>query len=81
MKQLLLISITLMLLFVVVCPLTPTPTAVVNGKIASHLHPMAVVVASLAVVFISRYFVISQSDEVVTQGAHDVLQLTCVRLC
>jgi len=83
MKQLFVISIAALLLFVVVCPLTPTPTALVNGKVQLlQIDHAAVVVSCLAPIVIFRQLsILIHSDEFVTQGASQVIELTCARLC
>lgn len=83
MKRFFLISMLAVLLFVVVCPLTPTPTAVVNGKIQSLLpHPVAMLAACLAALLtLKKISILAASSEELTHGTYDVVDLTCVRLC
>ena len=83
MKQLFIISIAALLLFVVVCPLTPTPQALLNGKVQfQQLDHAAIVVSCLAaIVILSRLSILVHSDEFVTRGVSQVIELTCARLC
>jgi hypothetical protein len=84
MKSLVAISAVFVLLFVVVCPLTPTPTAVVSGKTqqAPQMHvlalPMMFAVKSppLSQLIISQF-----QDQAERLVSADVLELTCTRLC
>ena len=73
------------LLFVVVCPVTPTPTAVVTSR---HSAPVTVVTVALAVVLpslvlvTSTFFQLQSSVESrETFAPLTVLNRTCVCLC
>lgn len=71
------------ILFVVVCPITPTPIAVLDGK-AHAVHTPAVVIASVAVIMLPRLdapaWLPSYEGAPATSGA-SLLDMTCTRLC
>ncbi len=82
MKRVLAAFVGLLLFFVVVCPITPTPIAVVGGK--AQVQMPAVAVVSIVFTTASRLdaplWTVS-SDPVARLSSTDVLDLTCVRLC
>jgi hypothetical protein len=81
-KPLVTIAVGFLLVFVVVCPITPTPTAVVGGK--AHVQAPAVAAASIIFTTTPRLdgaiWTVS-SDPVPLLPSADLLDLTCVRLC
>ncbi len=82
MERLIAICAGLVVLFVVVCPITPTPTAVIGGN--AQLHAPAVAVVSI--VFTSaprldRSFWTGAPDLLPVISSSDRLDLTCARLC
>jgi hypothetical protein len=81
-KRFLAIAIGLLLFFVVVCPITPTPIAVVAGK--AQVQVPAVVIASIVFTTAPRLdapvWTVS-SDPVPLLSSTDLVDLTCVRLC
>ncbi len=82
MKRVLAAFVGLLLFFVVVCPITPTPIAVVGGK--AQVQMPAVAVVSIVFTTASRLDVplwTVASDPVALLSSTDVLDLTCVRLC
>lgn len=68
------------LLFVVLCPATPTPTAVVKNQtvLILLLAPIAALLwkPTLAVFFNAEGTLFDQHD-----SGHSILELTCTRLC
>jgi hypothetical protein len=77
------ISIAFILLFVVVCPFTPTPTAVVSGKAHfPQMHAVELTVLLLAAVLTPGLVFVSQLPDhphgLISTG---ILDLTCTRLC
>ena len=82
MKRMAVITMGLLLLFVVVCPLAPTPTALTYGK-AQPVHITLVAIAVLAFVSLPRleHFLSGISSDRVTPTSSDLLDLTCARLC
>lgn len=82
MKQILAIIAALIVFFVVVCPITPTPIAVLGGK--AQVQTPAV--AAISIVFTSsprleRLLVPVSSGPAPLLPTTDLLDLTCVRLC
>lgn len=81
-KQLVTIIAGLVLLFVVVCPITPTPVAVIGGK--AQVQMPAAAVASIVFTTPPRLYRPTwtvSSDPVPLLFPTDVLDLNCVRLC
>lgn len=83
MNRLVTIFVGAIILFVVVCPFTPTPVAVVNGK-APAAHALAVPIALPAVVPVPRvetpvWAIALERTPNVMGGS--VVDLTCSRLC
>jgi hypothetical protein len=75
------LAAALLVLFVVVCPYTPTPTAVVKGK---RVQPQWLVmfVLSLAMVFNwSATALVSTPLPAWEKRSADLIDLTCNRLC
>ncbi len=75
-----------LLLFVVVCPLTPTPIAVVTSPGSAPVHGLvaAIVVALpvLATVFVFAFAEFRTGSHIrPTSSSVRVIDLTCVRLC
>lgn len=83
MKQLLTLLTACLLLFVVVCPITPTPIAVPGGKAQAAQSPVvAVAIAALpGPVRSERTAWSALSFEVPSASAVDVVDRTCARLC
>jgi hypothetical protein len=82
-KQFIAILAGCMLLFVVVCPITPTPTAVPGGKAVSVQVP---ILALVAVVILlpsnsERPLWNSLPHEVLSASSVNIVDLTCARLC
>ena len=74
----------LLLLFVVVCPETPTPITVVSaqGTLASPLVALAVGTAFALAVATEEVSALSVAASQVPLPSHaSVIELTCVRLC
>jgi len=70
------------LLFVFMCPATPTPTAVAHGK-ALDLASHAVVLAAVPVApqVPSEWAALAEFNDVGRLSSRDLRQLTCQRLC
>ncbi|MEO6120487.1 MAG: hypothetical protein ABIP12_07350 [Terriglobales bacterium] len=68
------------LLFVVLCPATPTPTAVVKNQSTLVLLLTAVVLLLWAPTVQSFLDPAGLPDEPYASG-HSILELTCTRLC
>jgi hypothetical protein len=83
MKWFLAISIATVIFFVVVCPLTPTPVAVVSGKLHSHqTHAATPVLLLLAAASAPTLLVVCYvRDRFEPTVSAKVLELTCARLC
>jgi hypothetical protein len=82
-KQFLTILAAFVLLFVVVCPITPTPLAVPGGK-SQTVQVSVTAVAFVAVVLLVRPehpLWIANSFEASNAVPVDVVNLTCARLC
>ncbi len=82
MKQFVVILAVVVLFFVVVCPMTPTPIAVAGGK--AQVQMPAVAVASVVFTTSPRLDVplwTVSSVPVSVPSSTDLLDLTCVRLC
>jgi len=70
------------LLFVFVCPQTPTPTAVAHGKsldLASHAVVLTAVPVTLQTS--SEWAALAAFNETGRLSSRDVRELTCQRLC
>ena len=83
MNRLLTIFVGSIILFVVVCPLTPTPIAVLNGK-APAVHAPVISVALSAVLPTPRIEApewTSAFERTPNVIVGSVLDLTCSRLC
>ncbi len=82
MKLLVAIFVSAVLLFVVVCPVTPTPIAVLGGNV--HVHTPAIATASFVFAAMPRLDIaVSKlpSESSPPALSADRLDLTCVRLC
>ena len=83
MKQFLTTVACCVLLFVVVCPITPTPIAVPGAKAQSVQIPV-VAVAAMAVVLpfhSERQLLNTVSFEISGVTSVNIVDLTCARLC
>lgn len=82
MKRFLAILAGCILLFVVVCPITPTPIAVPGGKVQS-VHVATVAVAAIVIVFPfnSERTLWNASSFDIPSGSANIVDLTCARLC
>ena len=83
MKQFLTILAAVILLWVVVCPITPTPVAVLSGN-APAVHAPVLLLAIAAVAPLPRAEIITgahrpRGEAVAMSGS--VVDLTCARLC
>lgn len=82
-KRFLTAFIGTIILFVVVCPITPTPIAVLDGKTA-HVHvpfaPVALLAVSVAVT-VERGIPAATPDGAPALPAGCLLDLNCTRLC
>ena len=83
MNRLITIFVGAIILFVVVCPFTPTPVAVLNGK-APAAHALAVSIALPAVLPVPRVEMpvwATALERAPTLTGGSVVDLTCSRLC
>lgn len=82
MKRTGVIAMSILLLFAVVCPLAPTPTAVIHGK-AQPVHITLVAIAVITIVAFAslEHFLPGISSDRITPMSSDLVDLTCVRLC
>ena len=84
MKQFLTALIGCIVLFVVVCPITPTPVAVLDGNAHQTIHAPLVSIDAVAIVTLPRLeqaaWTVLPEIAPVTIAA-DVLDLNCTRLC
>jgi hypothetical protein len=72
----------LLLMFVVVCPLTSTPTAVANGKMHSlHADAIAVVMAHVDLRRPPIGATTPANEIQYNANVSEVVELTCSRLC
>ena len=80
---LLAMATALLLLFVVVCPLTPTPITVVSAKgtLPAPVVALAVGTAFALTAAVERMAVLSAASHPPLLSHASVLDLTCVRLC
>ncbi len=82
MKRFLTMVAVCVLLFVVVCPITPTPIAVPGGKAQAAQAPaIAVVAIALVLPERSEHPLWTSTFELPGAMSIDVLDLTCARLC
>ena len=83
MKQFIAILAGCMLLFVVVCPITATPTAVPGGKAVSVQVPITALVAVMVLLPSNSEHPLwnSSPHEVLSAGSINIVDLTCARLC
>lgn len=83
MKPFIAILIAFVIFFVVVCPFTPTPLAVVSGKTNSH-HTQAIIPALMFLTAASAPTLIVIAgvvDRVEPSISTEAVDLTCARLC
>ena len=83
-SALLAMAIALLLLFVVVCPETPTPITVVSAQGTLAASPVALVVGTAFALAMGTERVLalcSASSHLPLPSHTSVLDLTCVRLC
>jgi len=76
-------TIGAIILFVVVCPLTPTPIAVLDGK-APTAHAPAIAITLTAAIIAPRLdglLFAAPVERALKIGTGSVLDLTCSRLC
>ena len=71
------------ILFVVICPLTPTPIAVIDGKTPAA-HAPVITVSMVAVVLLPRLDAIAWApapERATPSVSGSLLDLNCTRLC
>ena len=82
MKQLTALAIAMILLFVVVCLLTPPPTSTVGVKNHSpHVNATAPAFVLVLALISASMFMTRRANDAYAAMSPDIVELTCKRLC